>query len=64
MYSFEIDNYIKERNYQLTSDEYRFISNIDRSPQISRLSYSSIDNSFIMYTKDGWIWKYYVKGEK
>lgn len=64
MYSYEIDNYLKDRNYVLTYDEYKFVSSTEKSPQISRISYSSMDNSFVMYTNDGWIWKYYIKGEK
>lgn len=63
MYSFEIDNYLKSRNYNISFDEYRFISDIEKSPQICRISYNSMDNSYIMYTKDNYIWKFYIKKE-
>ncbi len=61
MYSHEIDNYLRTRNWVLNKDEYFYITDIYKNPQISRVSYNCYDNSFVMYTKDGYIWKFYVK---
>lgn len=63
MYSFEIDNYLRSRNWLLNQEEYLHVTNLNNSPQISRISYSAYDNSFVMYTNDNYIWKFYIKGE-
>ena len=58
MYSHEIDLYMTERNYKLTRDEYKWISSITRSPQISEIKYDGYNNCFNIYTKDGYQWTF------
>lgn len=58
MYSHEIDRYMTERNYKLTRDEYKWISSISRSPQISEIKYDCFNNNFNIYTKDGYHWTF------
>lgn len=47
-----------ERNYKLTRDEYKWISSISRSPQISEIKYDCFNNNFNIYTKDGYHWTF------
>ena len=61
MYSYEIDNYLKERNYYLNSNEVLLITNIELNPQISRITYNPEYNFYEMYTYDGYYFKFGVK---
>ena len=61
VYSTEIDNYLRSKNWYLTKEEYIYVSNIEASPQISRLKYEPFGNSFYMETKDGYNWSFRIK---
>ena len=61
MYSWEIDNYLKIRNYVINKYEYMNIANTNISTQISRIKYDSYSNSFYMETNDGYSWIFMIK---
>lgn len=56
MYSWEIDRYIRERNFELSKEEYIFVSDINRSPQISKIIYDIENNVVTVCTNDGYSW--------
>ena len=60
MYSYEIDNYLKERNYYLNSEEVQYITDISIHTQICRISYNQEFNYYEMWTKDEWYFKFGV----
>lgn len=51
MYSFEIENYLKERNYKITPLE--FMSIINTSPQIKQVLLKNNDAIYTIITDDG-----------
>ena len=61
MYSYEIDNYLKERNYYLNSEEIIFITDITVNTQICRISYNQEFNFSQIWTKDGYYFKFGCK---
>lgn len=58
MYSYEIDNYLKERNYYLNSEEVQYITDISIHTQICRISYNQEFNYYEMWTNDEWYFKF------
>lgn len=61
MYSYEIYNYLKEKNYYLNSEEVQYITNISIHTQICRISYNNEFNYYEMQTKDGYYFKFGCK---
>ena len=58
MYSHEIEEYLKIRNYLLTAREY--IKILQESPQINHVIYK--DDNITMFTEDGY--KFILKIKK
>lgn len=58
MYSYEIDNLLKSKNYTIDSDTYTNICK--SSPQVKRVKYEPVHNSFEIRTDDGFHWKFVV----
>lgn len=56
MYSWEIDNYIKSKNYTLTNKEYSEITDTNHNPQVIRQKYNPCDNNFLLETNDNYNW--------
>lgn len=56
MYSEEIDQLLKSRNYILDPDTYMEIC--IHSPQIDHIKYTPFEHYFQMWTKDGYFWKF------
>ena len=50
MYTWEIEDLLKLRNYILYNDEY--LKMISTSPQIKCINYNSFKNEFEAYTKE------------
>ena len=50
MYTWEIENLLRIKNYLLYSDEYLYI--IRTSPQIKKIQYNAFDDSFETWTKE------------
>ena len=63
MYSYEIQTYLQQRNYLLTSLEYLFITDTKLSPQIAVIK-NNFDDTFYLATKDGCEWTIKLKNEK
>lgn len=61
MYSYEIDNYLRSRNWNITTSEYLEICDLNRNPQISRVSYNPFQNNFTICTSDNWNWTFTLK---
>lgn len=61
MYSYEIEEYLRERNYTLTPEETLQIINISLSTQIYYISYNSEYNFYEIRTRDGYTFKFGVK---
>lgn len=60
MYSWEIDQKIKQCNNQLPSSVYLEVSDTDKNPQIDHVIYNAYSNCFSMWTRDGWCWNFQV----
>lgn len=61
MYSWEIEQLLKLRNYLINNKEYFQISNIKDNPQISYIKYDAYNNDFQIDTKDDYHFKFKVK---
>lgn len=64
MYSHEIEQLLKIRNYLINSEEY--LNVMKTSPQINEVKYSPYSDDFETWTSDNYYWKYkvYIKGKK
>ena len=60
MYSYEIDNYLRERNWDLTPHDYGIVCDIKTSPQICRIQYDAFIDVFHMWTNDGYHWMFRI----
>ena len=60
MYSWEIEDYLRKRNYSLTRDEY-FKLTPKNCPQICRCLFDSGSNKFFIYTTDDYVFEFEVK---
>ena len=60
MYSYEIQNYLEQRNYIVGINEYLFITDIRLHPQISVIK-NYYDNTFYLATRDGHEWSITLK---
>lgn len=58
MYSHEIEELLKIRNYLISNIEY--INMIDTSPQIDHVKYNPYSDDFEMWTNDNYYFKYKV----
>ena len=57
MYSTEIDELLKSRNYVLDPDIYWQVCHY--SPQITRVKYTPFDGGYFeIWTDDGYYWKF------
>ena len=61
MYSYEIEEYLSERNYTLTPNEILEIINVSINTQIFYISYNSEYNYYEIRTRDGYTFKFGVK---
>ena len=59
MYSWEIDNLIKLRNYLIEVQD--FIKITSTSPQISMMCYNSFEDKYYIKTKDKYEWYFKVR---
>lgn len=61
MYSYEIEEYLRERNYTLTPEEILQIINVSINTQIFYISYNAEYNYYEIRTRDGYCFKFGVK---
>ena len=59
MYSWEIDNIMKQNDYTIYANTY--IDICSTSPQINHIHYDSFGNYFEIWTDDRYYWKFRVK---
>ena len=59
MYSWEIEQLLKLRNYVLSVKEYFDLC--DNSPQIVRVTYNPYEDSFLIKTSDNYEFKFKVR---
>lgn len=63
MYSWEINQFLEHRNYNIDSEDYLKICN--SSNQISKIKYEPFGDYFEIWTNDNYYWKFSVyKGVK
>lgn len=62
MYSFEIENLLKERNYVVDSETYMHICKT--SPQIVRIVFNKDNSNFYIHTNDNYNFELKVYLEK
>lgn len=61
MYSYEIEQYLKERNYILDSESVLPVIDLLTNTQITRIKYSSETNEYEIWTHDGYYFKFRVE---
>lgn len=59
MYSYEIDQLLKSKNYNINPETYIHICKT--SPQIIRTKYEPYENIFNIWTNDNYHWTFKVK---
>lgn len=53
MYPFEIEQFLRNRNYYIGGDDLNFITDIRQHPQIEHIEFSPYDMSYDMWDKEG-----------
>ena len=61
MYSWEIDGFLRLRDWKVTTSEYLFITNLKHHPQLSRITYNPSNDEYYISTNDGWRWNIKIK---
>lgn len=61
MYSSEIEQFLKERNYTVTPEECMKIMDSNKSTQIKSIRYYASDGQYQIETTDGYRFCFYVK---
>ena len=62
MYSHEVEQLLKVRNYLLTYKE--FIQITKSSPQINHIKYNPFEDNIEMWTTDGYVFRLSLRKEK
>lgn len=57
MYSYEINQILKENKYYIPSTTYVTVLS---SPQIDHVKYSPYGDVYEIWTSDGWYWKFKI----
>lgn len=58
MYSHEIEQILKNQNYNIDSETY--VNICDTSAQISKAKYNSYNDKYELWTSDNYYWKFSV----
>lgn len=53
MYSWELEQFIKERNYRLGGDDLDRATSIQENPQLNHISYNPYNNHYAMWDNEG-----------
>ena len=59
MFSWEIKNFLKQRNYYIGGDDLAFITDIKQHPQIDHIKFNPYDNSYEMWDKERKLFSFY-----
>lgn len=63
MYSWEIEKFIRERDYKLTPEECNKLMDVNENKQISHMKYFFENNEYHISTDDGYYFVFEVKGD-
>lgn len=63
LYSYEIENYLKERNYSLTAKECAELVNTTVNTQIVRVKYYPFDGNYQIDTSDGYYFRFTIRND-
>lgn len=58
MYSWELEQFIKERNYYIGGDDLAFVIDIGKHPQINYIGYDAFTKSYTLSTSDNYCFKF------
>ena len=61
MYSWEIESFLKERNFCVAPEECNQIVNVNNNTQISYVKYSCYNNEYYMRTEDGYEFRFKIR---
>lgn len=61
MYSSEIENFLKERDYVVTPEECNVLMDINTNTQITHMKYFCANNEYHISTDDGYNFIFRVK---
>lgn len=64
MYSWEIEKFLKDRNYCIGKNDLKFITDIKSHPQLDHIKYNSYDNSYDMWDKEGTYYHFKVENKE
>ena len=53
MFSWEIENFLKQRNYYIGGKDLNFILDTRQHSQINHIKFNPFDNTYEMWDKDG-----------
>lgn len=53
MYPWEIEQFLKERNYYIGGDDLSYITNIKNHPQLKHIEYNPYENKYKMWDGEG-----------
>lgn len=53
MYPFEIEKFLKDRNYYIGGDDLTFITDIRQHPQLNHIKFNPYDSSYDMWDIEG-----------
>ena len=62
MYSWEIDRFLRDKNFCLSPDEYQKI--VTESPQINHIKYEPNANDFVISTDDNYTWRFKINNSR
>ena len=54
MYSWELEQFIKERDFYIGGDDLAFLIDVNQHPQINYIHYDASDRSYVMTTSDNY----------
>lgn len=63
MYSCEIEQFLRERNYWVTPEECNYLMDVNTHTQITNMKYFWDNNEYHIITNDGYHFIFRVKGE-
>lgn len=61
MYSSEMEQFVRDRNYNLSSEDAEKIINIVENPQIKSMKYFCDGNRCVVVTEDGYTLEFSIK---
>lgn len=60
MYSWEIQQFIEDRNYYIGGDDLLFITNPYLHPQLTHIKYNPYENKYEMWDNEGWYFYFWA----